>query len=636
MSTEEAEAGFVPEHLLRQISKEIVGLKREAELLAVALQSGRHVLLEGPPGTGKSTLLRVVADEAGLGLAFAEGNAELTPARLVGYHDPAMVLQSGYVPEAFVEGPLVMALRTGMVLYVEELNRVPEETLNVLITALAEGEIHVPRVGRIEADPRFRLIAAMNPFDAVGTARVSQAIYDRMCRVAVGYQSEPAEREIVTRVTGIAGTPGATLLVELAVGLIRATRAHREVRYGSSVRGAIDLVYLALGLIELRGESTPSRDTLLDAALAAVSGRIRLEDGSNRSAEEVITELLDRLLVERSQGASGGEEHQGKAPSPGGAPGGEGQGKTLEGEDARRAVQEAAGRTVGRRELLASHENAESVTPQVGQLDEAAFEQLWQEDPEAALDLLTDMANATDVELRRAARRLAARVFVRLAAKGASRSRGVRRLRSDVRHDLGDLDIDRTLERTGGLRPRRADELVVRRWEAHTRSICLLIDRSGSMRGRAVAIAAVAAASTLIAAGEKGDCSVIAFSNDAIVLQGQGMSRPIMEIVGDVVSLRGKGMTDLAYALRVGARQLSRSNGSERIVLLLSDCLSTAGEDPLEALAGIDRLHVLGTAPDPDAESIRWSEELARRGGGRYLRAERPDELGAALTALLA
>lgn len=631
-----AAVGFDSTHLLRRIGKDIVGLKREAELLAVALETGRHVLLEGPPGTGKSTLLRVVADEAGLGLAFAEGNAELTPARLVGYHDPAMVLQSGYRPESFIEGPLVMALRTGMVLYVEELNRVPEETLNVLITALAEGEIHVPRVGRIEADPHFRLIAAMNPFDAVGTARVSQAIYDRMCRVAVGYQSEPAEREIVTRVTGVAGVPGATSLVELSVGLIRATRAHRDVRYGASVRGGIDLVLLARGLAELRGESSPTRDSLLDAALAALSGRIRLEDGCARTAEEVVTELLDRLLEERAKGRGGGEEDPGKAPSPGGAPGGEGQGKTLEGEAARQAVREAASRTVGRRELLASHEHAESVTPEVGQLDEAAFEQLWQDDPEAALDLLNDLANATDAELRRAARRLAAKVFVRLAAKGASRSRGARRLRSDVRHDIGDLDVEQTLERSGGLRPRRADELVVRRWEAHTRSICLLIDRSGSMRGRAVAIAAVAAASTLMAAGERGDCSVIAFSHDAIVLQSQGMSRPIMEIVGDVVSLRGKGMTDLAHALRVAARQLSRSSGSERIVLLLSDCLSTAGEDPLEALAGIDRLDVLGTGSDPDPDSVRWSEELAKRGRGRYLRAERPDQLGAALTALLA
>ncbi len=120
-------------------------------MLAASLASGCHVVLEGPPGTGKSTLLRAVADGAGFGVEFVEGNAELTPSRLVGHHDPALVLETGYRPDTFVDGPLLTALREGRLLYIEELNRVPEETLNVLVGALAEGEIHVPRLGRIPA-----------------------------------------------------------------------------------------------------------------------------------------------------------------------------------------------------------------------------------------------------------------------------------------------------------------------------------------------------------------------------------------------------------------------------------------------------------------------------------------------------
>lgn len=277
--------------MLARVDERIVGLRREAEVLAASLAAGIHVVLEGPPGTGKSTLLRAVADGAGLGVEFVEGNAELTPARLVGHFDPALVLEAGYKPEIFVDGPLVTALREGRLLYIEELNRVPEETLNVLVGALAEGEIHVPRLGHIAAKPSFRLIAAMNPFDAVGTARVSQAIADRMCRIAIGYQDASGERAIVERTA-----TGA--LVKSAVELTRLTRSHPDVRMGSSVRGAIDMVRLGHGLAALRGEHEPEPGdaTYADAAVAALSGRLRLDEGCERTPEEIVLELIERQL----------------------------------------------------------------------------------------------------------------------------------------------------------------------------------------------------------------------------------------------------------------------------------------------------------------------------------------------------
>jgi MoxR-like ATPase len=258
----------------------------------VALQEGCHVVLDGPPGTGKSTLLRAIAAVSGRGMEFVEGNAELTPARLIGHHDPALVLDGGYRPQAWTDGPLATAMRAGSLLYLEELNRIPEETLNVLITAMAEREVVIPRLGRIAAADGFVLVAAMNPFDAIGTARVSQAIADRMCRVAIGYLDEAGEREVVRRQTGAGES-----LIAVAVAVARGTRTHRAVRSGSSVRGAIDMVRLARGLERLRGTGELDRAGLLDAAVAALSGRIRVHEDQDRSAEEVIAELLEQALA---------------------------------------------------------------------------------------------------------------------------------------------------------------------------------------------------------------------------------------------------------------------------------------------------------------------------------------------------
>ena len=284
------------------LGSRVVGRRREIELIVAALAAERHILLEGPPGTGKSTLLRALAQALGLAFTFVEGNAELTPARLVGHFDPSQVLTEGYRPDVFVDGPLVSALRHGSLLYVEEINRVPEETLNLLITVMSEGELHVPRLGMVMAGEGFRLVAAMNPFDAVGTARISAAIYDRVCRLSMGYQSAAEEAAIVTTHTngttdGIgaaSSAPSAPLpqaFVSGVVEVVRATRSHVDIRVGSSVRGAIDLVRVAASLAALRGTRTDQYGVGLDAALVALSGRIRLHESCGRSAEEIVTEL---------------------------------------------------------------------------------------------------------------------------------------------------------------------------------------------------------------------------------------------------------------------------------------------------------------------------------------------------------
>jgi MoxR-like ATPase len=115
---------------------------------------------------------------------------------------------------------------------------------------------------------------------------------------------------------------------------VRATREHPDVRVGSSVRGAIDLALLAEQLASLRGTGPTDDDVGLDAALAALSGRIRVREGSGRASEDVVRELWAAHPLapdDDTEPEPGGDAAEGSPP---GSPDAGGQGRAAQGRAA--------------------------------------------------------------------------------------------------------------------------------------------------------------------------------------------------------------------------------------------------------------------------------------------------------------
>ncbi len=301
-----------------------------------------------------------------------------------------------------------------------------------------------------------------------------------------------------------------------------------------------------------------------------------------------------------------------------------------EGDEADAEVAQSQKRTTSRREL-SRNPRFEQVSPEVGELDESAVEDSMRDDPDETLAMLADLVGATDVKLREMAKRLAGKLFIDIARRGPMRPRGVGTLRElPYRPDGGDLDIDASLEaiiegRAGSI---DVERLRVRGWVKPATALCLLVDRSGSMGGKPLATAALAAATVAYRTPE--DYSVLAFGKNVVVAKGQLTPKPSDRVVHDVLTLRGFGTTDLAGALRVAAEQLQRSRAGRKVTVLLSDCRSTVDGDPVAAAAGLGELVIV--APESDSDE---AFAFAARVGARCITISGPSQVAEALTQAL-
>lgn len=275
------------------MSAALVGRQAELSRLRAGMRAGKNLLLEGPVGVGKTHLALVAAHELGRPVFRIDGDSRYTEQKLSGAFDPPAVIQRGFVSEAFIPGPLVEAMKSGGVLFINEMNRLPEGVQNVLLPAIDERMIVVPRLGVIQAQPGFAVIATQNPKEFVATSHLSEAILDRFELVTMDYQGEPEERQIVQGRTP--ASPNQERLVRTAVRIARLTRTHPRVRRGASVRAAISVAELAVAFM---ADGQSLEDAVRSAVTMALPTRIEIEReaDSDRSHQTEVASILAALV----------------------------------------------------------------------------------------------------------------------------------------------------------------------------------------------------------------------------------------------------------------------------------------------------------------------------------------------------
>ncbi|UOQ57542.1 VWA domain-containing protein [Leucobacter allii] len=219
-----------------------------------------------------------------------------------------------------------------------------------------------------------------------------------------------------------------------------------------------------------------------------------------------------------------------------------------------------------------------------------------------------------DPAVRALARQIAARLAVRRPRRDASAVRGIGALETvPYRGASDEIDLDATLEVLAE-RPVPDDEdILVRERLRTTRSVVLLVDVSGSMKGERIRTAA-ATVGALTAELSHDALAVVAFWSDAAVLLELGGPVRPMELLERILRIPARGLTNVAFPLEVAAQQLARVPAREARVILLSDCVHNAGPDPRVFAARLPRVDVLLDASGE--KDIELGREIASRGRG--------------------
>jgi len=575
----------------------IIGRETELRKALATVKAGKHLLIEGPVGVGKTIIAEAVAKYLGRSIHRVDGDERYTEQKLTGWFDPPPVIRNGYSKDAFIGGPLALAMEAGGVLFINELNRMPEGVQNVLLPAMDEGKIEVPKIGTVIAENGFIVIATQNPREFIATSALSEALRDRFELLNLDYQDEGEEVVIVEEQTGVTDLN----LISPVVSLVRATRAHPEIRRGASVRAAMSTCLLA------REFGSDTGASIREAAHMALPTRIELNDDTTRSVHEIIDEILERDLSDKTA-----SEGSGVVPVFTETP--------------------TASRTLGTdRAAVDNAINLLESLSGVTYLNNTQPDEVGWSIAKYYTDIKTQLKDRKLVEL---AKRIAIRAIVyrTLQLLGATKRREDEIREPYVPGQGGEIDVEMTVEQMLGKALPDASDIIVESKTPRRMACIMMIDTSLSMSGPKVAMA-MASLGVLAYKLKTMEYSIITFDSVARVLKPLDRKVSVETVVSELLDIPAMGFTNIEDGLRKGMMEMKRTIAKDKIAIIITDGNYTAGKDPRHLAAEYPRLFVIMMKSDDSQPKL--CADLAALGKGKVMAVDGIDEITAVLKDLL-